>query len=115
MHKPHGRYDYCTDIKTWILGDKDEEVTLFHDFECEVDIEVKIHNGQPYATCYAVLVDGKSLREGFSLGRLIMREVMTAVETEFEAAGPIWDKVREAEGLTMIGQPGDPDSRWVRS
>lgn len=116
MHKPHGRYDYRTDIKATIFGVKDEEITLFHDFECEVEIVIDIRStGWADATCSDVFVDGHSLPNGDSLSRLIKQKIMDAVEIELELAGPIWDKVREAEGLSMIGHPGDPDARWVRS
>lgn len=117
MHKPHGRYEYCTDIKATIFGVKDENVVLFHDFECEVDVHFSMGIGGETIVvwCSDVLIDGKSLRHGDGLARSVLVSVIHSVDAELEAAGPIWDKVREAEGLTMIGQPGDPDARWVRS
>lgn len=115
--KPQGRYDYCTDIPALIFGMKDQSVTLFHDFECEVDVECSL-SGDGFdltATVTDVLIDGVSLKNGDALAKAVRLKVMEIADAELEAGGALWDQVREAEGLSLTGHPGDPDTHWAQA
>lgn len=116
-YKPHGRYDFCADIASTIFGMTDKAVVLFADFECEVDIECSL-SGDGFdleATCTDVLIDGVSLKNGDDLAKAIRLQVMEKADAELAAGGWLWDQVREAEGLSLSGQPGDPDTHFVRA
>lgn len=113
-YKPRGRYDYTCDVTATIFGATDKAIVLFRDFECEVDIECSL-SGDGFdleARCTDVLIDGESLRNGDALTKVIRLKVMETADAELEAAGPLWDQVREAEGLSLTGHPNDPDTHW---
>lgn len=114
-YKPHGRYDYALDITAVIFGIRDESVVLFHDFECEVDIECVVSRGEVSTSCTDVVVDGQSLRAGDDLAQRIFRFVSEKAEAEIENGGELWDQVREAEELSLSGHPNDPDTRWLQA
>jgi hypothetical protein len=111
-YKPHGRYDYALDITAVIFGIRDESVVLFHDFECEVDVECVVKRGELSTSVTDVRVDGHSLRAGDDLAQRIFRYVSEKAEVELENGGGLFDQVREAEGLTLTGHPNDPDTSW---
>lgn len=116
-YKPHGRYDFCTDITSTIFGTADKAVVLFADFECEVDIECDLSGGgfDLDAHCTDVLVGGESLRNGDDLAKAIRLQVMAMVDEQLEAGTGIFDAVLGAEGLSLTGHPGDPDTHWQRA
>ncbi|KAB0539856.1 hypothetical protein HNQ68_003363 [Pseudochrobactrum saccharolyticum] len=53
------RYPFCTDLSDKALG-----ITLFQDFECEVDVSLIWDNGEPVLEVNAVYVDGANLSRG---------------------------------------------------
>ena len=53
------RYPFCTDLPDNALG-----ITLFQDFECEVDVSLIWDNGEPVLEVNAVYVDGANLSRG---------------------------------------------------
>lgn len=114
-YKPHGRYDYCLDISATILGASDETIVLFADFECQVDIDCELSGAEPQVTCTDVLIDGVSLANGDDLAKRIRSYVMAKADEEIENGGWLWDQVREAEGLSLSGHAGDPDTRWLQA
>lgn len=117
MHQPHGRYFYTHNLTSTIFGTKDETVVLAYDMECEVDIEVNLSSDgfDLDAYCCDVLIDGLSLKDGDELAKLVRLQVMQAVDDELDQGGPIWDEVALAEGLSLSGHAGDPDTHWVRN
>lgn len=115
-YKPQGRYDWCTDITSTIFGTADRAVVLFHDFECELDIDASLSTGGDLEIrCTDILVDGESLRHGDDLARAIRLYVMAKADEEIENGGWLWDQVREAEGLSLSGNAGDPSTRWLQA
>lgn len=110
---PRGHYDYCLNITASIFGTADETVVLFADFECVVVVDCEL-NGSDLETCVTdVLIDGVSLANGDDLAKRIRSYVMSKADEEIENGGWLWDQVREAEGLSLSGHAGDPDTRWL--
>lgn len=110
---PHGRYDYCVDISATIFGASDETIVLFPQFECQVDISCELNGSDLETSCTDVLIDGVSLANGDDLAKRIRSYVMAKADEEIENGGWLWDQVREAEGLSLSGHAGDPDTRWL--
>ena len=110
-YRPHGRYDFVCDVTDF------DDLVLFADFECELDVEVELSgNGfDLVATCTDVLVDGVSLRQGGELAKSIRTQVMMKADEELENGGWLFDQVREAEGLSLTGHPNDPDTHWQQA
>lgn len=112
-YKPQGRYDWCTDITSTIFGTADRSVVLFHDFECELDIDTSLSSGGDLdITVTDVLVDGESLHHGDDMAKAIRLFVMAKANEDIENGGWLWGQVREAEGLSLTGHPNDPDTHW---
>lgn len=111
-----GCYDFCTDVPCTIFGMTDETVVMFQDFQCQVDILTSLSRDgfDLEATCTDVLKDGKSLRNGDALAKALRTAVMMQVDKILESGGPLFDQVREAEGLILSGLSNDPDQHWVR-
>lgn len=109
-------YPFTTDITALIFGTADQTITLFQDFECEVEVEASIEGGEPVAHCTDVFVDGQSLRHGDDLAKRIRLQVMETADEALVAGGSLWDDVSAREGLIYQGLGGnDPDGRWVQS
>lgn len=114
-YNPRGHYDYCLNITASIFGTADETVVLFADFECVVVVDCEL-NGSDLETCVTdVLIDGVSLANGDDLAKRIRSYVMSKADEEIENGGWLWDQVREAEGLSLSGHAGDPDTRWLQA
>lgn len=111
----HGRYDFCTDITATIFGIKDKTIVMFHDFECEVEVEIKIFGDAIEATCTDVLIEGKSMRNGDKSTKALFGKIANLAESEIAAAGPLWDRVQAAEGVSFHGAAGDPDGHWQKA
>jgi hypothetical protein len=111
-YKPHGRYDFSCHVTAMIYGVADQTVTLFHDFECEVDVDCKLSGGELDVRCTDVLVNGASLANGDSMAKMIRLHVMEKADEQLEAGGWLFDQVREAESLALTGHPNDPDTSW---
>jgi len=103
-------YPFTTDIRDAVL-----DITLIPDFECEVDVEVTLTNGDLSTHCRDVLIDGRSILGGSGLSSRLRTLVMIAAEADLAAAGPLWDAVAAAEGLAFRGAAGSPDAHWVQS
>lgn len=115
-HKPYGRYDYTVDLSALIFGAKDRTVTVAHDVELQVDVSCELSSGGDLEVrCTDVLVDGESLRNADFLGKAVFQFVMAKADEELEAAGWLWDQVRDAEGLSLTGHPNDPDTHWLQA
>jgi hypothetical protein len=103
-------YPFTTDIRDAVLG-----ITIIPDFQCEVEVEVTLINGDLETYVRDVLVDGVSLRDGSMLTRKLRTAVMVAAEDDLSAAGSLWDAVAAAEGVSFRGAAGDPDAFWVQA
>lgn len=114
-YKPRGRYDFCLDIKATIFGTADESIVLFPDFECQVDIDCELSGGELSTTCTDVLIDGVSLAHGDDLAKRIRTFVMAQADEQLENGGGLFEDVRDAEGLSLSGHPGDPDAHWQQA
>lgn len=112
-YSPAEHYDYCTNITATIYGVRDKSVVLFHDFECQVQIETEL-NLQLNLHCTDVLVDGVSLHHGDDLAKAIRLFVMAKADEELDRGGWLFDQVTEREGLSLSGHPGNPDTCWER-
>lgn len=111
-YKPHGRYDFSCHVTATIYGRADQTVTLFPDFECEVDVDCRVSGGELEVRCTDVLVDGSSLAHGDDTAKMIRLLVMEKADEQLEQGCGLFDQVREAEGLTLTGHPNDPDTSW---
>lgn len=112
MIRPHGRYTFTCDITASVFGTADQSVTLFHDFECEITVDVDLSTGEPIATTLEVYVGDKALANGDALAKAIRLQVMEKADEAMARGNGPWDEVRQAEGLTHTGPVGSPDARW---
>lgn len=104
-------YDFYCDVADPVLDD----TIIFPQFECQISVDMDFNGGNPEATCTEVYVDGKSLRDGGDLSRLIRLKVMEAADEALSAGGPLWDAVAAREGVAFIGPAGSPDAYWARA
>lgn len=104
---PRGRYDYCVSI-----SDRRTGIVTISDFECQLTIDVSLTSGQLDCNVSDVLVGGVSLLNGDPLSRMLFGIVANMAEEEIENGGWLFDQVSEAEGLSLTGHPGDPDTHW---
>lgn len=108
-NNPHGCYDWCCNLTDF------DGLVLAQDFECQLDVSCDTSCGDLEVYCTDVLIDGVSLRNGGALAKLIRTQVMAKANDEIENGGWLWDQVREAEGLSLTGHAGDPDTRWLEA
>jgi hypothetical protein len=111
-YKPHGRYDFSCHITAMIYGKADQTITLFQDFECQLDVDCSLKGDDLDVRCTDVLVNGVSLANGDDTAKMIRLQVMEKADEQLEQGGWLFDQVREAEGLTLTGHPNDPDTSW---
>lgn len=70
------RYPFCTDLSDKALG-----ITLFQDFECEVDVSLIWDNGEPVLEVNAVYVDGANLSRGEGVSMHLANKIAGLVES----------------------------------
>lgn len=101
------RYPFTCTIKCPETG-----VTLFPDFECEVEVYATISDEQVVTNCRDVLVDGVSLDGKSSLSQLIRYQVMELADEQLEHGGSLWDAIISETGFQWVAGP-ETDGRWV--
>jgi len=70
------RYPFCTDLSDKALG-----ITLFQDFECEVDVSLIWDNGEPVIEVNAVYVDGENLSRGEGVSMHLASKIADIAES----------------------------------
>ena len=70
------RYPFCTDLSDKALG-----ITLFQDFECEVDVSLIWDNGEPVLEVNAVYVDGANLSRGEGVSMHLANKIAGLAES----------------------------------
>lgn len=103
-------YPFVCDITDHHLG-----IIVIHDFECEVEVEVSLTGGELEATCTDVMIEGKSMRNGDPITKALFGKIANLADDELAAAGPLWDRVQAAEGVSFHGAAGDPDGHWQQA
>lgn len=103
-------YPFVCDITDPVLG-----LVTIPSFECEVEVSTSIENGELVATCTDVLIKGQSLRGGSELTSKLRIKIMCEADDDLAAAGPLWDRVQAAEGVSFHGAAGDPDGYWQQA
>ncbi len=71
------RYPFCTDLSDKALG-----ITLFQDFECEVDVSLIWDNGEPVLEVNAVYLDGANLSKGESASQFLVHMIADKAERD---------------------------------
>lgn len=102
----HGIYDFCFDLTDF------DGLVLQQDYECQVEVSCELNGTELEVTCIDALKDGVSLRNGGILAKAIRVQAMTKADENLENGGWLFEQVREAEGISLSGRPGDPDAHW---
>jgi len=92
---------------------KDEHLDIITQYiECEVEVDATVIGGELITEVTDVLREGKSLTRGDELSRALAARIMNMAEDDLRNGGPLWSRVREAEGIVLTGHPADPDTQW---
>ncbi len=71
------RYPFCTDLSDKALG-----ITLFQEFECEVDVSLIWDNGEPVLEVNAVYIDGANLSKGEGISQFFANKAAANAELD---------------------------------
>ena len=102
-------YEFCTDLVDPTTG-----IMLVRDFECRVEVNACVDDGQLIASCRDVLIDGVSMKGMSTVSDAIRMLVLEAADADIDAAGPLWDLVAKDQGIFVHGAAGDPDAHFYQ-
>jgi len=90
-------------------------IVIIPEIETEIEVSTRLDGGELVMTVDDVFVGGKSLLDGYQVTLELAYRIIDAAQAEIDRHGPLFERVRDAEGWSLSRLPNDPDTRWIRS